>query len=333
MKRIIAFALVLIFCLSFASCSKDDAPEGMYLVSLEGEPFKLYVPQVWKDNRSSGISGAYFSMMDKITVSARSYAPSDSSESLDAYAVRCESEYAQTLDEFMSEGIKSTVIGGENAKELIFTFEEGTTDFTCRQIIAKYSGEFIVLSFYCPSTRFDELNSAQFDMIVKEFRLCERTDAMGDAVTDKKTPDGMKIASSDKLQYVMYVPSSWICDAASGVSEAYVNERGRPNVTVTAYSYDDGELTPEQYFARCEAEYKKMLPEYAFVESTERTVGDRDAVSYVYTAKADGASIKIMQTVYEYNALIYSFTYTALEDRFDAHLGDVEDMLDTFRFR
>ena len=145
-------------------------------------------------------------------------------------------------------------------------------------------------------------------------------------------PDGMKIASSDKIEYVMYVPSSWICDSTSGVSEAYVSESGRPNVTVTSYSYDT-EMTPSSYFEACEEEYKDILDGYELLESTERKVGDRAAISYVYTASVDGVQVKIMQTVYDYNGMMYSFTYTALEERFDAHLDDVEDMLDAFRFR
>lgn len=332
MKRIIAFALVLIFCLSFASCSKDDAPEGMHLVSIEGEPFKLYVPKAWKNNSSSGISGAYYSMTDKITVSARYYTAEDDI-GLEEYAKQCESEYAATLADFESKGIGESVVSGENARELIFTFEDDKVEYTCRLLIVKYSGDFVQLSFYCPSTRFEELDSDQFDAIVEEFRLCEKSEDTGDAVTDKKTPDSMKIASSDNVEYVMYVPSSWICNSESGMSEAYFDESGRPNVTVTSYSYDESVLTPEQYFEKCEDEYEDVLPEYEFTSSTERTVADRDAVSYVYTATVKGVKVRIMQTVYDYNGIMYSFTYTAREDRFDAHIDDVEDMLDAFRFR
>ena len=332
MKKIVALILALMCCLPFASCSKDDAPDGMHLVSLADEPFKLYVPEVWKDNTSSGVSGAYYSMSDKITVSARYYTAVDG-VALDAYVESCEAEYAQALEGYMSEGIENAVVGGENARELVFTFEDDDIDYTSRQLMIKYSGDFIVLSFYCPSDRYEELNENQFDAIVAEFRLCERVDDVGNAVTDKHTPEGMKIASSDKLQYVMYVPSSWVCDSERGASEAYVSESGRPNVTVTAYSYDEADLTPEQYFEKCEDEYEEVLPEYTFVSSEERVVSERNAISYMYTAKVGGATVKIMQTVYEYNAMIYSFTYTALEDRFDTHLEDVEAMLDAFRFR
>ena len=40
-----------------------------------------------------------------------------------------------------------------------------------------------------------------------------------------------------------------------------------------------------------------------------------------------------MQTVFVYNGSAYSITYTALADRFDAHIDDVVRMLDEFRFR
>jgi len=336
MKRIIAFALVLIFCFSLVSCGKEEAPDGMYLVSGEGEPFKLFVPNSWKDNTSSGVVGAYFLLSEKISVTARYYTPSEDI-SLEDYAYLCESEYAESIDGFSSKGIGEAVLGGENARELVFEFEEKiegkTVDYICRQIFVKYKGDFVTLSFYCPEERYDSLNTEQFDKIVEEFRLCEKEEDTGDEVTDKKTPDKMKIASADKLEYVMYVPTSWVCNSRSGASEAYYPESGKPNVTVTSYSDDTAALTPESYFELCEEEYKEALPEYELLDSFERTVSDREAVSFVYTTKVGEADVKIMQTVFEFNSLLYSFTYTALEDSYDAHIDDVDAMLDAFRLR
>ena len=242
MKRIIAFALVLIFCFSFASCAKEEAPDGMYLVSGDGEPFKLFVPNAWKDNTSSGVVSAYFLLSEKITVTARYHTPSEDI-SLEDYAMLCESEYAKSIEEFSSKGIEDAVVGGENARELVFEFEEKiegeTVDYVCRQIFIKYNGDFITLSFYCPKARYEEINPDQFDKIVEEFKLCEKEEDTGDEKTDKKTPDGMKIASADKLEYVMYVPTSWICNSESGASEAYYPESGKPNVTLNVRSSPD----------------------------------------------------------------------------------------------
>ena len=84
-KKIVAIFLAALTCFAFVGCSNDGAPDGMHLVSLEGEPFKLYVPKSWGNNVSSGISSAYFSGLDNVTVSARYYTPEDEDTSLDEY--------------------------------------------------------------------------------------------------------------------------------------------------------------------------------------------------------------------------------------------------------
>ena len=72
---------------------------------------------------------------------------------------------------------------------------------------------------------------------------------------------------------------------------------------------------------------------YEFIEKTERKVFELDAVSYTYKAVYGGSELRVMQTVFLYNDLLYSITYTAHADRFDVHLEDVEMMLGAFRFR
>ena len=79
-KRITAALLALLMCFAVVGCSRDGAPDGMHLVSAEGEPFKLYVPEVWQSNASSGISGAFLSATDNIAVSARYFTPESSEQ-------------------------------------------------------------------------------------------------------------------------------------------------------------------------------------------------------------------------------------------------------------
>jgi hypothetical protein len=66
---------------------------------------------------------------------------------------------------------------------------------------------------------------------------------------------------------------------------------------------------------------------------SERKVYDRNAVCFTYKTVYGGKEIKIMQTVFIYNDLAYSITYTAHADRFDAHIDDVNAMLDAFVLR
>ena len=142
----------------------------------------------------------------------------------------------------------------------------------------------------------------------------------------------MKIASPDNVEYRLYVPTTWVCDSQSKKAEAYFPESGRPNVTVTSYSPDE-ELTVQTYFEKCEKEYKDALEGYEIILTEERTVAQRQAVSYTYKATVGGVELRLMQTVLVYNGMVYSITYTALDDSFDAHTDDVNAMLDAFIFR
>ena len=156
---------------------------------------------------------------------------------------------------------------------------------------------------------------------------------INDEVVDKYTPSGMKKASDDGVQYACYVPKNWVTDLSDKMTYAYYPESGKPNVTVTSYT-PDVSISLKDYFLRCEEEYKKVLPEYERSESEQTlTVGGRTAYAYTYTTTVEGTTVKVMQTIFAYNEQIYSVTYTALADRFDAHRGDVDRILSSFTFR
>lgn len=333
LKKITAALLAVLMCFIAVGCGKnaDDAPDGMQLSSLEGEPFKLFVPDSWTVNTSSGISCAHNSAIDKSMVSARYFTPASESTTLDEYIAQLSLDYAQTLELFNLVSNAPSVLGGNDAKMLIFTAKHEGRDYTFRQIITRHGGDFVLLTFYCPTELYED-NSSQFDSIASAFVLCEKNTDVGDCVTDKKTPDGMKIASADNLEYRLYVPMSWICDSESARSEAYYPESGRPNISVTSYS-PDNDMTAQQYFEACEKQYKETLPQYALLGTAERTVANKSAISYTYKATYGTTNVKIMQTVLVYSGLVYSITYTALEDSFDAHMEDVNTILDSFIFR
>ncbi len=330
-KRIFAVLAAIIMCFGIVGCAKSDAPEGMQLVSLEGEPFRLYAPKAWTNNTSSGISGAFYAGTDNIAVSARYFVAPDG-VSLESYVSDCIDGYNAIHEDFDFDGeVTPTVLGGEDAVEITFEAEFEKRDFTFRQIFVKHGGDFIVLSFRCPTEVFETYNT-QFTQMADVFELCEKGEVRNDCVTDKKTPEGMKIASNNDIEYRLYVPTSWICDSESNTSVAYVDESGRPNVTVTAY-IPDGVMSAEEYVEYCKEKYEDSISGYAFIGTTDTQVAGKDAISYSYSAEYGGVRFTVMQTVLVYNDRVYSVTYTAPEDRFDSHTDDVEKILDAFRFR
>ncbi|MBQ9086373.1 MAG: DcrB-related protein [Clostridia bacterium] len=334
MKKIFAIVLALLLALCATACSQTDpdAPEDMKSATAAGEPFRLYVPTNWSENTVSGISGAYLSSSEKIMVTARYVSPEDANMTLDAYMDYCSEQYAKTLKGFVITDRSAALLGGENAVKLSYKMTEDEKEMTCFQITALYRGDMVSLNGYCPTERYEAF-SADFDKIISSFVLCEKGTDNGQELVDKNTPDGMEIASADQIEYRFYVPKAWVCNADSGVSEAYYPESGKPNVTVTSYAPETS-ISVKDYFLRCEEEYKTVLPAYErTAEPAERTVSGRSAYTYTYTATVEGTQITIMQTLFAYNEHIYSITYTALTDRFSEHLADVNRMMDVFTFR
>ena len=335
-KKITALTLAILLCaicLLTTACAKKNngVPDGMKSVTIGGEPFILYVPESWTDNTGSGISSAYYSSPQTILVSARYFTPADDALTVDAYLDGCEAQYEDTLQSYAKVAREAALLGDENAQRLSYTMIRDGVVYECFQIAASYHGDIISLYGYCPEEIYED-RIEDYDQIISEFVFCEKEDLSGEEVVDKKTPDGMKIASADQLQYRFYVPKNWICDPTSGRSEAIYPESQKSNVAVSVYSPEES-ISVQDYFAQCEKDYEKTLPQYERLSEKERTVAERKAFSYTYRCVVEGLEFRMMQTVFAYNGDLYSITYTALADTFDTHLEDVEAMLSAFRFR
>lgn len=334
-KKIIALLTALLLCLCMVSCANQDpdAPDGMQSVTLAGEPFRLYVPERWASNTDSGVSSAYYSSTHKVLVTARYYTPADESLTLDAYVTACAEAYAATLDGFEEQERIDAVLGKENAVKMTYTMLDGSVNMRCFQISTYYKGDIVSLNVYCDTEVYDTVLT-DLELIVSSFVLCEKAAPQGTELIDKKTPAGMEIASAEHLEYRLYVPTAWICNADSGMSEAYYPESGRSNISVTSFA-PELSTTVQDYFLECEKSYAASLPNYERISEspTERQVAGRIAYSYVYRVVADGVEFRIMQTMLAYNDMLYSITYTALAENFELHMNDVEAILNAFTFR
>lgn len=334
MKKITAIFLAILICLLMSSCSNDDStPEGMQSATISGEPFILYVPASWTLNTESGISSAYFAF-NNIIASAR-YVTPDSDVELDEYISAATDGYAETFKDAFAllDNGTSAVLGGENAKKISYSLKKDSLDYTVTQYFLKYKGDIITLNIYVAGN-LAETFKTDIEGIVKNFTLCEKAEPKNDCVTDKKTPEGMKIASSDKLEYRLFVPTSWICYSESGMSEAYYPESQKTNVTLTSYSPNE-KMTLEEYYDTCIAEYEKTVNEFTVIAKNETKVAGKNAISLEFSAKYGEKVVKIRQVMLfaTQNELFYNFTYTAVEENYSLHMADFDKMLDSFIFR
>ena len=339
MKKIISLLLVLmLICSALVSCSDDGAPDGMKSATVSGEPFVLYVPETFTENTSSGLSSAYYvALENSVIVTARYYTPSEEI-SLDEYMNMCAESYAMRLDDFRKTSeVAGDMLGGEDARRLEYKMTKDEKTYTVIQRTTKWQGDFVSLNLYATGSAFDVYADYISD-IVTSFTLKEKDKSADVLLTDDKTPEGMRIASSDIVEYRLYVPTAWVCDPNSGVSEAYIPE-ARANVTVTSYSPDaavNGK-TISEYCDFCVDEYKKTVSGFTEIEiaASDIKVAGKDTLVLTFGAEYDGVSYKISQIMFyasEYN-LYYSMTYTATADDFDAHLDDFFAMASAFCFR
>ena len=340
-KRFLALLLCAIMLLPMlAACDKNgDVPDGMQSVTLESEPFIFYVPEEWVDNRDSGISSAYYSLDKSIMASARYYSCDSEAQSagLANYVNMIAEQNETTLSGYALVGeIKDASLGMQSAKRYEYTYNYGGIEANKTNVIQYYTfyGDYaVVLSIYIANAHYTEEYVEIFERIRACFELCERK-AINDEVIDEYTPEGMKKASDDDVQYACYVPKAMVTDLSDKLTYAYWDESGMPNVTVTCFSPSDDNITAEQYFMKCEMEYKQSISGYERLgEPISRVVAERNALSYQYKANYGGSEYRIMQTVLIYNRLAYSITYTARADVYDSHINDVEIILNTFRFR
>ena len=334
MKKITALLFaILILVTSLISCgSTEDVPKGLINVTAEGEPFKLYVPEEMTSNVQSGISGAFTYVLGnaKLVVSARYYTPSVEMTA-EGYLRTCAEGYAESLEEFDLVSVEATVLGGKDSCEMKYTVTIDKIKYTCLQYAVLNKSDIVSLYFYIPTDAY-EMSSEMIEKVTKEFVLCDRPEDSGDEVVDKKTPEGMKIASSDKIEYRLYVPKSWVCNSESGKSEAYYPESERSNVTVTSYSPNEA-MTLADYVNACKESYAEAVDGYELISETEAVMAERDAVSLTYTAVYDGIQYRIRQTSVLYGKMLYTLTYTARAEVFEEHLGDVDKMVEVFTFR
>lgn len=339
MKKIVSLIIaMLIVCSLLVSCG-SDVPKGMKSVTVAGEPFILYVPEGFSDNTASGISSAFYkSVENDLIVTARHYTPSNSAMTLDEYMSFCADSYAASLEGFEKTAeIAGDVLYGADARRLEYKMTEGGRTYIVAQRTVKHGGDFVSLVMYTTGEGMS-VYADFISLILENFTLCEKPSAEKSPKVDKKTPEGMQIASNDIVEYRLYAPLSWVCDADSSISEAYYPESEKTNVTVTSYtpSADERGMSIEDYVKKCLTEYRGTingLPYEIIVKDLK--VADKDAKSFEFSAEYSGVAYKIRQVVFyasEFD-LYYTFTYTATAEKYAQHMADFNAMLGAFTFR
>ncbi|MBO7303054.1 MAG: hypothetical protein J6U68_02580, partial [Clostridia bacterium] len=207
-KKIFALLLCTLMLLPiFSSCdSNGDIPDGMYSVTLSGEPFILYVPEEWTDNRDSGISSAYYSIDKSIIASARysPCSPETIEAGLEAYVKAIAEQNAKELSGYAADAenaIKTASLDSKDAIKYEYTYNYGgdeAANTTVTQYYIFHGEDAVTLTLYIGTKQKSDEYAEAFEKIRSCFKLCDKS-VKNDEETDENTPEGMKIASDDEV--------------------------------------------------------------------------------------------------------------------------------------
>ncbi len=355
MKKIIKLIstalLVIMLIMSFASCSNSEAPEGYQLVACEGDEFRLYVPTQWIVNTSGGVTSAYYTSDATTQVSA--YKAADAKGmSLDEYWEKCNERYAAELDGYTYDGnVERINLGGKAGRQYIFSAKitkysdlEGknvTDDYKFLLAMAQNDGETYLLIYSAPAEGFDSLletveGNASDEGIIPYFSFAEPyvSEDGAKAPNDKvEAPKGMKLASTDKRAYRLFVPVAWQINTATDATAAYASENDSSNVNVQMYMTSSNTETVGDHWKRLEDSYKNTFSSFELVSDEEIKMDGISAHKYTYTVISGGQEYKVVQAIVRKGEMFYYLTYTALPENFEKHLPDVEKMIENFDIR
>lgn len=361
MKRMKKGSLILLcfaMLLTLVSCFKGpdtdaSVPEGMQIATCAGADYRLYVPTVWNVNTDYGVSGAYYNLATQSTVSAQKYAITEEMKALFAkepdashieiywkeYCLAPLKEYAFGGEvELFEEESKSVTLHKLNAMQYSYRAKIGGTDLRFLQVIGEKTDEaFYVLTLTADATLYERL-VPDMEKIVSCFVLSDTPYEPFDYVKglDDEAPElnGMKIASGKDVKYRLYVPEDWVIDRNQKIYAAYDPE-DRSSVSVVPYLPDEEEMSVAEYFELCAKGMTNTAGEDFRILSQDEKIdlGGRQATVYVYTYRVGQTVYQYKQVIAAYGSMIYSLTYTATPENYEAHLDEVDDIIKAFTFR
>lgn len=347
-KTLAAILLCLMLLSTFSACAKqDDTPDGYQLVVREGDKFRLYVPtQGWTPNVVGGVTGAFFSLEQNASVNV--YVADDAGEmTVEEYWNHCNANFEKELNEYSyADKSESVVLGGQPAKKYLYSARLTLVDgdkteekvYKFLTVLCRYQDEMYVLVYSAPEEYYDshvedvEGNADGVGMI-PYFKFAEAYVAESrEYPDDVKSPDGMKIISTDALPYRFFIPDSWKVNNGADFCAAKAPD-GSSNVSLQMFMTENDQETVEEYFGKLEKRYKDVFDAYTLESSEDIKMDGSDAKKYTYKITVGGVEYKQMQAVVVRGAVFYTLTYTALPENFDNYTDDVNKMIENFDIR
>lgn len=171
MKRFFALLLALSALLLVSCAKQEDVPTGMKLASGEIVAYRLYIPQNWTVDMSTGVTSAYVSASDRSNLSVVFFDTTEAEgEDPAAYFARYRKEYQETLGEMSEPEESDAKLDGTDAKQYVYSAKVAGTEYKFLQIFCVKDRRIYLLTFTATPEKYEE-HQEKLGIILANFRF------------------------------------------------------------------------------------------------------------------------------------------------------------------
>ena len=163
--------------------------------------------------------------------------------------------------------------------------------------------------------------------------LCLALCACQKTPTEVDVPDGMILASSDIVDYYLFVPEGWRVDMSGGMVAAYKSAEDPTSVSVMTWETPYADDTPADVWEMYKGEFESVFSDFTVESSTSMLLDGGAAEKYVYTGTLAGNTFRYTQVITVRHSAAYLITVTEITSSTADHTEDITAILDNFRWK
>ena len=163
--------------------------------------------------------------------------------------------------------------------------------------------------------------------------LCLALCACQKTPTEVDVHDGMILASSDIVDYYLFVPQGWRVDMSGGMVSAYKSAEDPTSVSVMTWETPYADDTPADVWEMYKGEFESVFSDFTVESSTSMLLDGGAAEKYVYTGTLAGNTFRYTQVITVRHSAAYLITVTEITSSTADHTEDITAILDNFRWK
>lgn len=146
-------------------------------------------------------------------------------------------------------------------------------------------------------------------------------------------PRGMKLASSEDADYIMYVPEAWKVDRSTLYTSAFFSSGDATSISTAAYGMNYTDKTVDDWWGSFEEEMRSLYTDISDIQKEDATLGGVDGAKYTFSASLNGKEYNYIITAALRSNYIYYVTYTSTPDYYENHLEELDEVISNFAFK